>query len=107
MNFGVIYKNMNKYKVTLEGKNFLLDLEGSTQKYGFYTTRYIEANDPEEAELNAVKIIREDNQLTETIKNEQSDPPMIHLESLDELRSFDSVELPGTGYTFYSDDGSE
>lgn len=98
---------MNKYKAMLEGKNFLLDLEGITQKYGFYTTRYVEANDPEEAELNAVKTIREDNQLTDTVKNDQSDPPMIYLESLDELSSFEGVEIPGTGYTFYPDDGSE
>jgi len=40
---------MIKYQVMLEGKNFLLNMEGSIKKYGFYTTRYLEANDPEDA----------------------------------------------------------
>ena len=91
----------------LEGKNFLLTLEGGTHKYGFYTTRYIEANNPEDAELSAVQAIRDDSDFTSTVKNEESDPPMIYIESLDELSTFEGVELPSTGYTFYPDDGSE
>ena len=46
---GVICKFMIKYQVMLEGKNFLLNMEGSIKKYGFYTTRYLEANNPEDA----------------------------------------------------------
>jgi hypothetical protein len=98
---------MSKYKVMLEGKNFLLNLEGSTRKYGFYVTRYVEANDPEQAELNAVKIIREDRELRKSVKNDRSDPPMIYLESIDELNSFEGIHVPGTGFTFYLDGGSE
>jgi len=91
----------------MEGKNFLLNLEGITQKYGFFTTRYIEANNPEEAELKAVQLIREDSEISESIKNPQSDPPMIYLNTLDELASFEGVDVPGAGYSFYPDDGSE
>jgi len=91
----------------LEGKNFLLNIEGATRKYGFYTTRYVEANDPEDAELKAVQLIRDDSQFSDTVKNEQSDPPMIYLDSLDEVTSFERVKLPGAGYTFYPDDGTE
>ena len=100
---GVICKFMIKYQVMLEGKNFLLNMEGSIKKYGFYTTRYLEANDPEDAKSKSVQMIREDKKLSNIISNKASDPPIIYLESVHELESFDGVELPGTGYAFYLD----
>jgi len=98
---------MNKYKVILEGKNFLMDANGAVQKHGFYATRYVEASTPDEAEQNAVRTIREDSLLSGSVMNESSDPPMIYLESLYELTSFDDVNAPGTGYTFYLEEGSK
>ena len=91
----------------LEGQNFLLEVEGTIQKLGFYVTRFVEAENQEEAELLAVQQIREDEKLTRNVRNIETDPPMIYLESIDELTSFEGVELPGTGYTFYPGDGDD
>jgi hypothetical protein len=94
---------MKKYRVMLEGRNFLLDMEGSVEKYGFFTTRYVEAENPEQAEIKAVQLIREDQSLKVAAKNEGS-KPLIYLDSIVELESFEGVRLPGTGYSFFPDD---
>ena len=98
---------MNKYQALLEGKNFLIESEGKLQKHGFYTTRYIEAKNPEEAELKAVETIKNDRELIDAVKNERSNPPMIYLEELYELESFEGLNSPETGYSFYIDDGND
>ena len=95
---------MKKYRALLEGKNFLLSHEGKLQKHGFFTTRYVEAGNPEEAELNAVDLIKGDTTLIASVKNEHSDIPMIYLEELYEIESFDDKKVPGAGYTFYIED---
>ena len=94
---------MKKYSVMLEGRNFLLDIEGSVKKYGFFTTRYVEAENPEQAEIKAVQLIKEDRSLKMAAKNEGL-KPMIYLDSITELMSFEGVRLPGTGYSFFPDD---
>ena len=94
---------MKKYQVILEGKNFQLDHEGKIVKHGFFTTRYVEANNPEEAELTAVTLIKEDTSLTESVRNDRSSEPMIYLNELCEIESFEDANVPGTGYSFYID----
>jgi hypothetical protein len=100
-------KIMKKYHVMLEGKNFLLNHEGKLQKHGFFTTRYVEANNPEEAELKAVDLIKTDSKLTESVKNDRADEPMIYLEELFEIESFEGENIPGTGYSFFLEDEPE
>jgi hypothetical protein len=41
---------MKKYKVLVRGENFLINLESEDQKFGFYTTAYVEGQDEEQAE---------------------------------------------------------
>ncbi len=45
---------MNRYRVRLNGRNFLLNLEGDAQKFGFHTTRDTEAESFEDAELKVI-----------------------------------------------------
>lgn len=49
---------MNKYRVLLNGRNFLLEMGDRVASHGLYTTRFVEANTPDEAELKAVNSIR-------------------------------------------------
>jgi hypothetical protein len=51
------------FQVMLQGRNFLLDLEGQARRYGFYTTRFVEAEDEAEAERAAVALVRDDPEL--------------------------------------------
>ena len=91
---------MKKYKLFIHGENFLLNLDQS-QKHGFYTTRFVEAENEGEAEEKAVGMLRNDSNLRDKVSNAVSDPPKMFVEKIVELNSFEGIDLPGTGYTFY------
>ena len=98
---------MKKYKVLVHGQNFLLDVDGKVKKVGFYTTRFLEANDDQEAEENAISTLRNDPTLRSGVLNEKSDAPMLYVEEIAELDSFEGLTLPGTGFSFYTRDEAE
>jgi hypothetical protein len=95
---------MKKFRVMLEGRNFLFNSDEGRKVMGFYTTRFVEAENPKEAENLSVELIKNDSKLKDSVLNERSDPPEIYLESIDELESFGGNSVPGNGYTFYPDE---
>lgn len=92
---------MKKYKVLVRGQNFLLDLNGQVEKVGFYTTRFVEAENEGQAEDNAISMLRADSKLCDVVLNPQSDTPMLFVEEITQLDSFEGVGVPGAGFTFY------
>lgn len=54
---------MKTYRVLINGRNFLLELGDELTKHGFYTNRFVETSDPEQAELNAVDSVQQRNDL--------------------------------------------
>ncbi len=95
---------LKKFQVRLHGENFLLArVGGAPRVFGFYTTRWVEAQDPEAAEIAAVELVRSDPALVGNVRNPRDNSPMIYLESLREIPSFEGVNPPGTGFTFYED----
>ena len=98
---------MKKFRVLLRGENFLLKSEESVKRLGFYTTRFVEAPDKDGAEKCAVESIRKDDRLQECVLNDQSDPPMLFAEEIDEISSFETGKDQSLGgYTFYDDDAT-
>ncbi len=95
---------MNKYRVFIEGKNFLIEFDDKPKNTGFFTTRYVEAVDSAEAENKAIELIKNDSDLRSTILNEPNDPPKMYVEEIEELASFEGFEIPGTGYTFFEEE---
>ncbi len=89
------------WRVSLEGKNFWLKLDDSAKKFGFFTTRYVEADDPENAENAAVQMLREDPKL-QAVLNDRSDPPTIFAGEIIEI--VPDPECVNAGYSFYLDD---
>lgn len=91
-----------KFKVVVEGSNFLIKFENARKKMGFFATRFIEAANRDDAE----KIVREliMNELRDLVLNKQTDPPIIFIEEFVKLNSFGSALVPGTGVTWYTDD---
>ena len=85
----------------------MLRFDGKPEKHGFFTTRFVEANDPEEAEKISINLIRNDTDLKAAVLNKQGDPPMIYLKEIDELEGFGDIEPPGSGYTFYPESAEE
>ncbi len=77
---------MSYYRVVLLGENYLVRLDGKKKFYGFYTTRFVEAKDPDTAELKAVDLIRADESLTGLVKNKTwQKQPMIYLDEMYEI----------------------
>ncbi len=76
----------------LNGQNFVIDLGDGVDKYGFYTTRYVEANTKSAAEDIAVESIKSRTDILKSIKNEKNDPPMLYAEEIEEVDNIKSSE---------------
>ena len=85
----------------------MLDIDGQVASYGFYTTRFVEAEDPEAAENVAVDLLRDDPKLRKGVRNDKTNAPMIYLEELEEMESFEGRPMPGTGYTFFPSESDD
>ena len=92
---------MKKYRVMVEGINFLIRVDTETMKHGFFTTRFVEARDEDEAESKVVEMLRVE--LKTLVQNEQSDSPMMFVEEIEELESFGEFKVPGAGFSWYPD----
>jgi hypothetical protein len=92
---------MKKYRVMLNSTNMLLrDADdGTLTKHGFYAHRYLEANDEVQAEERAVKMIIEEYK--DYVKNERDDPPVVYVESIEEIEISEGSEYPNRGATWY------
>jgi hypothetical protein len=73
---------------------------------GFFTTRFVQANNRDGAELLAVDLIRSDKWLRGAVANSRTDPPMIFAEEIEELEGTD-IPDGGSGFSFFPMDGSE
>ena len=93
---------MTKYGVCLNGENFWIDVGGDTVPRGFYVWVYVEAEDPDGAEKLAVEILRKDEDLSRLTQNPRHESPMIHLEEIQELESFNQEEMPRSGFAWYA-----
>ena len=96
---------MKRFKVKLHGKNFFLNLDGEPRKFGFYSTRFVRAENPEEAERIAVILTHQNQNLRKTLLNQNDDPPKINLEGIKEisfLKFF--AKKSATDFTFYPQD---
>ncbi len=97
---------MPAFAVILNGRNFLVELDGELRKHGFYTQCEVEARDEEEAELLAVSKIREQGSLRDLVRNRADDPPTVYADEISEIASVDSSR-PIKGLAWYREDDAE
>jgi hypothetical protein len=96
---------MKRFEVKLHGKNFLLNLDGELKKFGFYATKFVKAENPQEAEKIAIILIRQNPNLRDTVLNENADRPTINLEEIKEINFLKFfAKKSTTGFTFYPED---
>jgi len=94
---------MKKFIVFIAGKNLLIkDEKEVIQNSGFYTTRFINADNSSHAKSNSLTLIREE--LNGIILNDFSNPPVIEVNELNEVDSFGDNQVPGAGFTWYIED---
>ena len=97
---------MRKYRVFVHGRNFLITGDGAPVKHGFFTTRFVEADDPVAAEDAAVEQLRRRQSLRDVVLNAHDDPPTMDVTEVVELALFDGIESLDTGLILYVGDGS-
>jgi len=91
-----------KWKVLLMGEDFLIEFDVGVQPCGFYASRFVVANTPEEAERAAIELLRDDEDLIGVVRNGPGDAePRLFAPSITELPDFGDVQVPGAGFTFF------
>jgi hypothetical protein len=103
----VIRTVMRKYKALVRGENFLINLDGEDQKLGFFTTAFVEAQDEDQAEQMAIGVLRDDQDFRKSILNVESDSPMMFVDEIEQVQSFEGQTLPRTGFSFFRKEGKE
>lgn len=98
---------MKKYRVFVRGENFIVRGDEQDQKLGFYTTVFVEALDEQSAEFKAMELLRTDQKLVSITLNSKSNPPMMYMEEIEELETFEGLNLPRTGFAFFTAEDSE
>jgi hypothetical protein len=94
-----------KFKIFVKGKNYLLQQQGeAARKHGFYTTVFVEARNPEEAEALALDLLRTDSKILDACQNGDSDKPIFEVESTDEIASFENCKLPRNGLILFPEE---
>jgi hypothetical protein len=94
---------MSRYRVLINGENFLLNFDGRPRKSGFYVTRFVDAADSEDAENAAVASLRDDAALKGLVLNSRDDPPTLYADEVEELEAYDPDENVDTGFSWYTD----
>jgi hypothetical protein len=95
---------MKKFKVIVRGEGFLINIDDLDQKRGFYTVRFVEAQDAVAAEYAVMDMLRDDPKLTKGVLNDKSDPPMMYAEEVEEIDSFEGFPLKATGFVWYPEE---
>ncbi len=98
---------MPQFRVLIHGRNFKLKLSEDETARGFWTTRFVEANDAEEAELLAVQMIRDDPFFVGKVMNDKADSPIIDVPENSLVEKDEEIRGPGSGYAFYSVTGDD
>ena len=92
---------MKKFVVIIEGRNVYIRLEEATNRVGFFATRFIESENREAAEETALALIK--SELLDVILNERSNPPVMLIEDVMEVNSFDE-DNSGSGFTWFPEE---
>lgn len=73
------------YKCFIEGENFPGHLIGESSPIGFYTTRFIEASSPDEAEQLAFEKLKTEESLTLPVDATKPSNAKVYFESIEEV----------------------
>ncbi|CAN7737048.1 hypothetical protein [Duganella sp. LjRoot269] len=102
----MFFRKGKKYRVLLEGRNLLMEMQG-LERLGYFTTRYVEAADSEEAAEHAMDLVRKELISTGALLNALDDPPIVEVSEISRIESFNGIRVPGKGFTFFPEDAPD
>lgn len=82
---------VNHFRVFIHGQNFVIEVDGELKPMGFFTTRFVEAENHDQAEGMAVQLLRDFQPLRDEVKNPEDDRPELVIEETEELQSLDGI----------------
>lgn len=91
---------MALFRCLIRGENFPGRLIGQDEPVGFYTTRFVEAESPQEAEARAIDLLRADADLALPEKYRTKDAK-VYLDEIDEVAP-ETEQRPNKGFTFFT-----
>lgn len=91
---------MPLFRCFIRGDNFPGMLLGQQEPIGFYTTRFVEAETPEQAELLAVDLLRVDSSL-DVPQEHRTHDSKVYFENIDEVPA-ETERKPNKGFTFFT-----
>src|SRR3546814_5532778 len=93
---------MPLFRCIICGENFPGTLLGQEELVGFYTTRFVEADSPEQAEIMAIELLRNDPSL-DVSSEHRTQSAKVFFEDIDEVPG-DTEQKPNSGFTFRSEE---
>jgi hypothetical protein len=94
------------FRCFIHGENFPGALIGGADPVGFYTTRFVEADDPEAAELAGLAMLRADPHLAPPPDFTPTGEAKVFFERIEEIPPED-VPAVQAGFTWYAERDGE
>lgn len=98
---------MGRYRVFILGESVHAVVEGLTQRLGFFTTVFVEADLPEQAGTLAVSLLRADPKVVGLAQTPADDPFRLVIEKTQQIESFAGVSLPRTGLALFPEEDAD
>ena len=99
---------MQKFKVQLHGQNFLLNFDGEHKKFGFHATRFVMADNQQDAERIAIIQIHQYHAIRDALANEGTDSPVVTATETHPVTFFKSLFHKSTGtFSFYPEENEQ
>ena len=96
---------MKRFKIKLHGENFLLNLDGEFNKFGFYAVSFIKAENLKKAKKIATILIYQNPNLRDTVVNENNYRLTFNIEEVEEVNLLKFLAKNSTtSFEFYPED---
>ena len=92
---------MPKFKVVIEGHNFLVQMGAKPSKHGFMIIVLVESEDATTAEADAITLLQKDGDLVSATMNTADDSPTLTLDKIEEIREWPDIMRPHSGFIWY------
>jgi hypothetical protein len=91
---------MPVFRCFIRGENFPGSLMSQKEPLGFYTTRFVQAGSPAEAEMAALSLLRQDETFGSVRPEDRMEDAKVYFEQIEEVPA-ESGRGPGKGFTFF------
>ena len=93
------------FRVFLEGGNFLITLDGRRRRFGFFVTRFVEAQDEADAAAESVRLLWDELARKGGILNSAGDAPRIVVDRVEEIEPGDRPDI-NPGFAWFPEDST-